>query len=379
MSGRTPGLVSTVIAVYNRQRLMVDAIESVLAQSYRPIEIVVVDDGSTDESGAVGRAYAEKYPGVIRYVHQENQFCGAAWNRGIRESNGEFLQFLDSDDLLLPEKFATQVAALRAHPDCGISYCYIREYVLGEAWSGRPARSTAETHATLFPHLLTAKIWPSPAPFYRREVIDDNGWFLPVRVQPDWEYESRAAARGVRLHHCKEYLGETRGTHRQEGRPKGGTPRERLPEYALVLERILAHARQAAVPPRDLDRLSKRLFATARRCAAEGFEAEARRLIALAADTANTAPGQLQVAAFRSASDRFGWSPVGRLAESIASSAPARGIGAASRLPRQWKDRWRHRAVAAAQLVSGEPITKWPALLNHGWSQRRSRRVGGAR
>ena len=106
------GLVSTIIPVHNRPALLREAVASVLAQTYRPIEIIIVDDGSTDEtgtrSGGLGGSHSE-----VRTIHRENGGPGAARETGRLAARGEFIQYLDSDDLLLPIKFELQVAGLR--------------------------------------------------------------------------------------------------------------------------------------------------------------------------------------------------------------------------------------------------------------------------
>lgn len=104
--------VSVVIPTYNRARYVGKAIESVLAQAYRGYEIIVVDDGSTDETSQVLRRYGDK----IRYLHQDNAGVSAARNRGIEEARGEWIGFLDSDDEWLPDKLAVQVDALGCNP-----------------------------------------------------------------------------------------------------------------------------------------------------------------------------------------------------------------------------------------------------------------------
>ena len=111
-----PGLVTVVIPSYNRARLICIAIDSVLAQTYRPIEIVVVDDGSKDDT----RAVVESYGAPVRYVHQANAGAAAARNTGIRHARGEFIALLDSDDLWHPWKLEAQVRLLRARPHVGM-------------------------------------------------------------------------------------------------------------------------------------------------------------------------------------------------------------------------------------------------------------------
>jgi glycosyltransferase involved in cell wall biosynthesis len=111
-------LVSVVIPTYNAARFLVDAIDSVLAQTYQPLEVLVVDDGSTDDTARV----LEPYGGRIRYIRQTNGGPAKARNRGIREAKGELIAFLDADDQWLPEKLSKQWACHRAHPDAALSH-----------------------------------------------------------------------------------------------------------------------------------------------------------------------------------------------------------------------------------------------------------------
>jgi glycosyltransferase involved in cell wall biosynthesis len=112
-------LVSVVIPTYNRAALLPEAVDSVLAQTYPALEVVLVDDGSRDDTAEVVRTRYGADPRV-RYFFQANAGVSAARNRGIREARGEFVALLDSDDVWYPHKLALQVAALRALPDAGM-------------------------------------------------------------------------------------------------------------------------------------------------------------------------------------------------------------------------------------------------------------------
>lgn len=101
--------MSVVIPTFNRAHIVTRAIDSVLAQTYRPCEILVVDDGSTDNTADVLQSYADR----IVYIRQKNSGPAAARNRGIRESKGEFVAFLDSDDVWLETKIERQVTLLQ--------------------------------------------------------------------------------------------------------------------------------------------------------------------------------------------------------------------------------------------------------------------------
>jgi glycosyltransferase involved in cell wall biosynthesis len=109
-------LVSVIIPTYNRAEYVIQAVKSALAQTYPNFEIIVVDDGSTDDTEGVLRSYT----GLIRYICQDNQGEGAARNTAIRASTGQYIALLDSDDVWLPDKLLLQMAFLRDHPEVGL-------------------------------------------------------------------------------------------------------------------------------------------------------------------------------------------------------------------------------------------------------------------
>jgi glycosyltransferase involved in cell wall biosynthesis len=123
-SERQP-LVTAIIATYNRSYIVCEAIESILHQSYEPIELIVIDDGSTDDTLAKLVKYGER----IRVVSQKNAGPAAAWNRGILESRGEIVTFLGSDDIWLPTFVERQMSVLQRLGDevpCSVSSCWLR-------------------------------------------------------------------------------------------------------------------------------------------------------------------------------------------------------------------------------------------------------------
>ena len=115
MANSTPQ-VSVIIPAYNGDRYIAQAVESVLTQTYTNWEIIVVDDGSTDDTRQALQPYFDR----IRYFSQENQGVAAARNRGIQESKSELIAFLDQDDFFLPDKLAAQVALFRSSNSLGI-------------------------------------------------------------------------------------------------------------------------------------------------------------------------------------------------------------------------------------------------------------------
>ena len=112
MAIQSPALITVVISCYNHGRFLPTAIESVLAQNYQYKEIIVVDDGSTDNTKEI----ALDYPSV-RYVYQSNSGLSAARNKGIAESSGNYILFLDADDWLLPDALSINYKFLENHPN----------------------------------------------------------------------------------------------------------------------------------------------------------------------------------------------------------------------------------------------------------------------
>jgi glycosyltransferase involved in cell wall biosynthesis len=113
----SPILVSVIIPAYNQSDYLGIAIQSVLDQTYQDIEILVIDDGSTDDTGKVAKRFSDPR---IKYIYQANKGLSGARNTGIRNSVGEYLTFLDSDDLFLPEKINILVSFLNSQPEIGL-------------------------------------------------------------------------------------------------------------------------------------------------------------------------------------------------------------------------------------------------------------------
>lgn len=123
--GNSKPLVSVIMIFYNEERFIEEAIESVFAQMYQNWELLLVDDGSTDESTSIARCYEEQYPAKVRYLEHaghQNQGMSAARNLGIQNAIGEFLAFLDADDVWLPHKLETQVALFAENPEAAMVY-----------------------------------------------------------------------------------------------------------------------------------------------------------------------------------------------------------------------------------------------------------------
>ena len=119
-------VVSVIIPTYNSSATIIRAIESVFNQAFKSFEIIVIDDGSTDDTRSVLQPLVEK--GSIVYRHQENAGCGVARNRGVRMSQGKYLAFLDADDYWHAEKLERQVKVFEADSRCVV--CYTDPYLV---------------------------------------------------------------------------------------------------------------------------------------------------------------------------------------------------------------------------------------------------------
>src|SRR5688572_16694880 len=165
MVEQTP-LVSVVIPCFNQAHYLGEAIESAIAQSYPSVEIIVVDDGSTDDPEAV----VGQYPGV-RLMRQSNQGVSAARNSGLQASRGEYLVFLDADDRLLPDALATCITMLQQHLDCG--YVYGLAHLIDAAGSPLPPPKHYSPDSDFFLTLLERNdIWSTGQVVYRREAVE---------------------------------------------------------------------------------------------------------------------------------------------------------------------------------------------------------------
>ncbi len=311
-----PGLVSTIIPVYNRAALLREAVASVLTQTYRPIEILIIDDGSTDDTGATADELAHTHPEIIRVIHQANAGVGPARGAGRLAARGEFIQHLDSDDLLEPRKFELQVAALRAHPECGASYGWTRGRMPDGSLNERPERHTGERIEAMFPAMLRSRFWHTVTPLYREALIRAAGPWLPLWNEEDWEYDARIAAADVRLAFVPGWLCEHRHHANARLSARGMEPailRDRAKAHALILGHALRAGISESSP--EMQHYSRELFLLARQCGAQGLPAESRMLFELSRGASGRRSNHIQFLAYSLLARVAGWSAAGRLSQ----------------------------------------------------------------
>ncbi len=264
--------VSAIIPTYNAPEFLMQAVESVLAQSYRDYELIVVDDGSGPET----RAALEPCMDRIRYIRQENAGPSAARNSGIRESAGELIAFLDHDDLWLPGKLVAQVEFMDAHPEYKLSY-HIVEYFGGDGKLDFPRREgpQGDVLAALFRRIFLITL----AVMCRRECFEKAGYFdEKLRFAQDYELWLRMA-----LHYHFGYLDKVLGRYRfHEGNLSWENRTRHFLEKLESRERTYADPAVAGRIPGKLYRreIASTTFKLAKLYLAQGDVEASRRMIA---------------------------------------------------------------------------------------------------
>jgi glycosyltransferase involved in cell wall biosynthesis len=178
-------LISVIIPSYNCAPYLPDAIMSVFAQSYPDVEVIVVNDGSTDNTDEVVRPFLER----INYIKQGNRGLSSARNIGFYACHGEYVCFLDADDLLLPLKFERQLALLTSQPDLGM---VISGYTDVEADGKTIIRNVYKYwDRDALSHLLNHEVFPPHASLIRRSVLEESALFPEdinnAESQEDWQ------------------------------------------------------------------------------------------------------------------------------------------------------------------------------------------------
>ncbi len=184
--------VSVIIPTYNYGRFIKEAIESALAQTIPPLEIIVVDDGSRDETANVVREFRDK----VRYIKQDNAGVCAARNRGTSESRGELIAFLDADDSWMPTKIEKQIAKFAEDEEFGLVQCGMREFdgdtgetldVLIDGCEGWVADDLILFEKpTVY---VSGSVW-----MVKREIFEKLGGFdTDMKVAEDWDFCYRVA------------------------------------------------------------------------------------------------------------------------------------------------------------------------------------------
>ena len=260
-------LVSVVIPTYNRAWIVKEAVDSVLAQDYKDFELIVVDDGSTDDTSRVLAPYGD----AIKVVFQENKGVSAARNRGVSQASGRFIAFLDSDDLWLPKKLSTQVEFFHQRPDALI--CQTEEIWVRNGNRVNPKKRHKKHSGMIFePSLELCLVSPS-AVMIRRDVLDSAGGFdetLPACE--DYDLWLRISCR-FPVYLIGTPLTVKRGGHDDQLSKKAGLDKFRIKAIENIIKTgILSDNQHRAA----LKMLKKKCGIYAAGCRKRGREEEAR-------------------------------------------------------------------------------------------------------
>ena len=275
--------VSVVIPTYNCARFLGRTIDSALRQTYRDFEVIIVDDGSTDETQAVIASYSDS----VNYVYQSNQGASSARNLAIGHSGGEFIAYLDADDLWSPEKLARQVEYLDAHPACGFVHTEVsvideQDQILHSLFNQETGRAIPQGRCVrdvlLRSHIQTLTVME------RRSAFDQAGSFDPrLPVAQDYLHWILIALAGYEV----GYLPEPLGQYRWRAGSLMSSQRRLLEDFVTIYETLLTDQYIEVTHGAEMGGIVKeQLYATQRQLAyVERCECSAamarRRLISL--------------------------------------------------------------------------------------------------
>ncbi len=226
----TSPLISCIVPVYNGERYLGETLDSILAQTHRPIEVIVVDDGSTDGTAAVVAGYADR----VRYIRQPRAGPLVAYNRGVASARGAYLAFLDADDLWHPDKLARQMARFQERPDLALCITHVQNFWI-DALAVEAARFRGHRRGQPVPGYTVVTL------LARAEVFDRIGQFdaaLRRRFQADWF--ARARDHGVTLELIPDVLAYRRLHASNMSRGDHGSIRD---DYLTVVKRSLDRRR----------------------------------------------------------------------------------------------------------------------------------------
>jgi glycosyltransferase involved in cell wall biosynthesis len=193
----TAPTISVAMPAYEAARWIGETLESVLGQTSPPDEVVVVDDGSTDETAAI----ASRFGAPVRVVRQANGGAPAAYNRAFRESSGSYVAMCPADDLWAPDKLERQREALAAHPEIDVAFTGARFFGLEERDYPGPAQSGILAARPFFRDMYRSDLVPAPTAVVRRELFDRLGGFREDLDGEDYEFWMRALDQGAVFFH----------------------------------------------------------------------------------------------------------------------------------------------------------------------------------
>ena len=235
--------VSVCIPSYNYATYLPIALDSILAQTYADYEIIVVDDGSPDDSQAIAESYSGRYPGKVRvFTHpgRANRGVSATCNLAIEKSQGEYFAWLGSDDVWYPGKLARQVDELDRYPHVGMTYSYAdvidtRGVKTGEV-TGR------DITRDVLPMLVASNFIPHLTAFHRRSCLENSGYYDEALQYSDWEMWLKMAN-----FYSISFINQSLAMYRVHGGNMytGSTVETQTLHYLAVIDKIMSTSYEA--------------------------------------------------------------------------------------------------------------------------------------
>jgi glycosyltransferase involved in cell wall biosynthesis len=184
-------LVSVIIPSFNSGKFIAETLKSVINQTYQYLEVIVVDDGSTDDT----IIQIDPYHDRILYIYQGNRGLGGARNTGIKAASGELIAFLDADDLWFPNYIETMVEGLINRPETAVLYCWWS--FIDEQGETLPEKGLCTEKGNIYLSLVTSNRFPPMAALTRKYCVDEVGGFDENRlISEDWDFWLRIAQKG---------------------------------------------------------------------------------------------------------------------------------------------------------------------------------------
>jgi glycosyltransferase involved in cell wall biosynthesis len=266
--------VSVIIPAYNRAYILGEAIDSVLSQKFKDLELIVVDDGSDDETEKVVSSYTHR----LTYIYQEHRGVSAARNRGIEHAQGDYLAFLDSDDLWLKDKLYLQMKFMESHPE--VLICYTEEIWIRKGVRVNPMKKHRKYSGMIFEHCLPLCIISPSSVLIARSLLEKIGGFdEELEACEDYDLWLRISAQ-YPVYLIDAPLIVKRGGHADQLSKKiEGQDRFRIRALIKLLEgdSLAPHQRELA-----WKELNRKCEIYGKGCIKRGKEKEGERILALA-------------------------------------------------------------------------------------------------
>lgn len=308
------GMVSTIIPVFNRPIQIIEAVKSVIDQHYRPVEIIIIDDGSTDETIDVLQDLKTKYPKLVRVHRTANGGPGSAREAGRRLAQGEYVQYLDSDDVLYPKKFTLQVEALVKNPHCQVVYGKTAYRTMDGVPYQAHGKRTEERIDSMFPSFLSNRWWSTLTPLYLKSLCDKAGPWADLKQEEDWEYDSRIASLQPGLCFVDEFVCEVRDHFDERLSKYQIAHKDKLADAAKARQLIYQNATFAGFDHSypEMQIFARSVFHLSRQCGALGMKHDAQTLFELSRKACGR-PYKLEYVLYRLLTLTLGWQQLGRL------------------------------------------------------------------